>query len=48
MFTHKLLLDFSLATVTIGTEENVCHAAITLAGFVWAEDKQATQYLHGP
>lgn len=49
MFTHKLLLNFCLVTVTIGTEGDiVCHAAITQAGFTWAEDKQATQYLHGP
>lgn len=49
MFTHKLWLDFSLAIVTIGTEGDiVCDTGITQVGFIWAEDKQAMQHLHGP
>lgn len=40
MFAHKLLLDFSLTTVTIGTEGGiVSHTAITQVGFIWTEDR---------
>lgn len=48
MLTHKLLLDFSLATVTAGTKGDICHAAIIQVGFFWPENNQFTQYLHGP